>query len=112
MYQLTARELQVLKLLAKGLTNKAIAERIGCGKKTVDSHVCHIFKECGCKNRIELLMLYIKDESQFVLRQIPRLRDSIIELSKQGMDRKQIAERLKASHLYVCRVISHAQSFE
>ena len=44
---LTARELQVLRLVATGKTNKAIAAELFLSEKTVDRHVSNIFTKLG-----------------------------------------------------------------
>jgi HD-GYP domain-containing protein (c-di-GMP phosphodiesterase class II) len=48
---LTAREVEVLQLLARGLPNKAIAERLVIAPKTVANHVEHIYLKIGASNR-------------------------------------------------------------
>jgi len=48
---LTAREIQVLELLAEGLPNKAIAERLGISDQTVKFHVASITGKLGVANR-------------------------------------------------------------
>jgi DNA-binding NarL/FixJ family response regulator len=48
---LTARELEVLQLLAEGLTNRAIAERLVISEKTAGVHVSHILAKLGAPNR-------------------------------------------------------------
>jgi len=48
---LTARELEVLGLLAEGLTNRAIADRLVLSQNTVIRHVANIFSKLGVKNR-------------------------------------------------------------
>jgi HD-GYP domain-containing protein (c-di-GMP phosphodiesterase class II) len=48
---LTAREVEVLKLLARGLTNKEIAERLFISPKTVANHVEHIYVKIEASNR-------------------------------------------------------------
>lgn len=50
---LTAREVQVLELLAEGLPNKAIAERLGISDQTVKFHVASISGKLGARNRTE-----------------------------------------------------------
>ena len=50
-YGLTARELQVLRLLAAGKTNRAIAADLGLAEKTVDRHVTNIFTKLGVSSR-------------------------------------------------------------
>ncbi|WP_154666722.1 helix-turn-helix transcriptional regulator [Litoreibacter arenae] len=48
---LTARELQVLELVADGLPNKSIAKNLGLSEHTVKLHVHHIFGKLGVQNR-------------------------------------------------------------
>jgi DNA-binding NarL/FixJ family response regulator len=48
---LTARELQVLRLLATGATNRAIASELVVAEKTVDRHVSNIFTKLGVSSR-------------------------------------------------------------
>jgi DNA-binding NarL/FixJ family response regulator len=48
---LTARELEVLRLVASGKTNKAIARELSLSEKTVDRHVSNIFGKIGVATR-------------------------------------------------------------
>ncbi|HET7736588.1 MAG TPA: HD domain-containing phosphohydrolase [Nocardioidaceae bacterium] len=48
---LTARETEVLCLLARGLTNREIAEALSITAKTAGSHVEHIYAKTGARNR-------------------------------------------------------------
>jgi len=48
---LTAREADVLGLLAQGMSNKAIASTLGISAKTVGNHVEHIYTKLGVNNR-------------------------------------------------------------
>jgi len=48
---LTAREIEVLRLLARGLTNKEIAERLVISRKTVANHVEHIYTKIDVSTR-------------------------------------------------------------
>ena len=48
---LTARERQLLDLIASGLDNREIAERLVISDKTVRNHVSHIFDKLGVPNR-------------------------------------------------------------
>jgi DNA-binding CsgD family transcriptional regulator len=50
-YGLTRRELEVLELLASGLTNRAIAERLHVTTRTVDTHVSRILSKLGVPTR-------------------------------------------------------------
>ncbi len=48
---LTSREVEVLRLLARGLSNKEIAERLVISRKTASHHVEHIYAKTGTSNR-------------------------------------------------------------
>jgi DNA-binding NarL/FixJ family response regulator len=48
---LTPRELEVLRLVARGLTNKLIASELFLSEKTVDRHVSNIFGKIGVTTR-------------------------------------------------------------
>jgi DNA-binding NarL/FixJ family response regulator len=51
--QLTPREVQVLELLAEGMSNKAIAARLGISDQTVKFHVASISGKLGAANRTD-----------------------------------------------------------
>ena len=48
---LTAREVEVLRLLARGLSNKEIAGRLFISPKTAGNHIEHIYSKIGTSNR-------------------------------------------------------------
>jgi len=48
---LTAREVEILKLVACGLSNKEIAERLVISRKTAGNHVEHIYSKIGVSKR-------------------------------------------------------------
>ena len=48
---LTAREVEVLRLLARGLSNKEIAERLVISPKTVGNHIEHIYAKIDASTR-------------------------------------------------------------
>ena len=50
---LTAREREVLEWLALGLSNRAIAERLGISEHTVKFHVGSIYGKLGASSRAE-----------------------------------------------------------
>jgi DNA-binding CsgD family transcriptional regulator len=48
---LTGREVEVLRLLARGLSNKEIGERLVISRKTAAHHIEHIYAKTGVTNR-------------------------------------------------------------
>jgi DNA-binding NarL/FixJ family response regulator len=53
---LSERECRVLREVARGLSNKLIAKRLGISDKTVKNHLSRIFAELGVANRTEAVM--------------------------------------------------------
>jgi two-component system, NarL family, nitrate/nitrite response regulator NarL len=54
---LTPRERQVVDLLAEGLTNREIGERLDLSRHTIKNYLLKIFDKLGVSNRVELLFL-------------------------------------------------------
>jgi predicted ATPase/DNA-binding CsgD family transcriptional regulator len=52
--QLTAREQEIATLVAEGLSNRQIAERLFISRRTVDAHIEHIFGKLGITSRVVL----------------------------------------------------------
>lgn len=59
---LTPRELDVLQLMVKGLSNKEIAEQLFISDKTVKIHVSNILKKLGVKSRSQAIIYAIQHE--------------------------------------------------
>ena len=57
---LTARELQVMEMLSRGMTNREIAEHLDISIKTVDTHRGHVLKKLGLRNNSELTRFAVK----------------------------------------------------
>jgi DNA-binding NarL/FixJ family response regulator len=57
---LTARELQILKLIAEAHTSKEIAEMLVISIKTVERHRANILEKLGMRDRVELTRYAIK----------------------------------------------------
>ncbi len=53
---LTDREIEVLTLVAKGFTNKAIGVQLGISDRTVQGHLAHIFAKLHAGSRTEAVM--------------------------------------------------------
>jgi len=60
MDSLTKRELDVLVLVAKGLTNRAIGRQLGISDRTVQGHLSNIFAKMGVSSRTEAVMAAVK----------------------------------------------------
>lgn len=57
---LTNRELDVLYLMAQGLTNKEIAQELDITERTVKTHMTNILTKFGVRNRTEVLSYALK----------------------------------------------------
>jgi non-specific serine/threonine protein kinase len=51
---LTRRELEVAALVARGLTNRQVAEQLLVATRTIETHLEHIFSKLGVQTRAEL----------------------------------------------------------
>ena len=54
--QPTEREMEVLRLAAKGFTNKAIGVQLGISDRTVQGHLAHVFDKLQANSRTEAVM--------------------------------------------------------
>ncbi len=67
--QLTTRELAVMELVAAGLKDRAIADRLLLGTKTVEAHVASIFRKLGLASntednrRVHAVLFYLREGS-------------------------------------------------
>lgn len=71
---LTKRELEVLKLLAVGMYNKEVAEKLNISERTVKNHVSNIFKKIEVTDRTQAAVFAI--------------RNNLIELKKEWKTRE------------------------
>jgi DNA-binding NarL/FixJ family response regulator len=55
-FGLTRRELEIVRAIIDGYTNKQIAKRSSISESTVKRHVTHIFDKLGASNRIEVAL--------------------------------------------------------
>jgi two-component system, NarL family, response regulator LiaR len=58
---LSEREREVLRLLATGLNNPEIAQRMSLSRSTVKTHISHIFEKLGVSCRVEAVILAIQN---------------------------------------------------
>ena len=52
---LSKRELQIVELVAAGLTNQEISEQLAISKRTVDNHVSNVLSKTNSGNRVALV---------------------------------------------------------
>ena len=52
--EFTAKELEVLRQIVDGCTNKEIAEMLGCSERTVKMHITNMIQKTGFRSRLEL----------------------------------------------------------
>jgi DNA-binding NarL/FixJ family response regulator len=57
---LTMREVEVLELVADGLSNKAVAARLGLSDETVKFHLGSVFGKLGASNRTDAVRQALK----------------------------------------------------
>jgi two-component system, NarL family, response regulator LiaR len=60
-FHLTDRELEVLVLLAEGLSNQQTAEKLSISQSTLKFHMNNIFQKLGVQTRSEALVLAVKN---------------------------------------------------
>jgi two-component system, NarL family, nitrate/nitrite response regulator NarL len=58
-YQLTLREMQIVRLITDGLTNRDIGLELSITEETVKRHLTNIFEKVGMSNRLELAMFAV-----------------------------------------------------
>jgi DNA-binding CsgD family transcriptional regulator len=54
---ITPRELEILALIAEGLSNKEIAERVNVSENTVKTHSSRVFDKLGARRRTQAVQL-------------------------------------------------------
>ncbi len=66
--QLTPREEEILKMVAQGCENKAIARELNISVFTVQNHIQNLFKRLGVTNRTEAASKYWQRRSEYTNR--------------------------------------------
>lgn len=66
--ELTTQEIEVLDLIQREITNRAMANCLGVSKKTIDTHVSHILLKLGVADRQQALQTAI---SRGLIKSVP-----------------------------------------
>jgi DNA-binding CsgD family transcriptional regulator len=56
--RLTLREREIATMAAQGLSNRAIAERLGVSVRTVDTHLSNLYNKLGVNSRAALRAIF------------------------------------------------------
>jgi two-component system nitrate/nitrite response regulator NarL len=59
---LTRRELQIVKYIAGGLSNKLIGRKLDIAESTVKVHVKHLLKKLGLRSRVEAAVWMVEQQ--------------------------------------------------
>jgi DNA-binding NarL/FixJ family response regulator len=57
---LSPREIEVLRLLAAGRTNKEVADELVLSVRTVERHILHIYEKIGARGRADAIAFALK----------------------------------------------------
>lgn len=60
--EISPREMEVLQLIAKGLSNKEIGERLFIGERTVKTHVSHLLEKLNLQDRTQLAIYAVQNK--------------------------------------------------
>lgn len=58
---LTPTEVRVVELVCEGMTNREAAERLFVSRRTIDTHLSHVFQKLGARSRTELVARAIQE---------------------------------------------------
>lgn len=61
---LTSREQELVPLVAHGLTNKEISERLCVSEHTIKNHLFRIYEKLGISSRVELILYAVSEREQ------------------------------------------------
>ena len=104
---LSKREVEVVRGLAEGLTNREIAQRLGLSQHTIKNHLFRIFDKLGVSSRIELLFMTLSQGTA-----APPLIQGLLRDPGDGYDEATFALCQKAAeHGVVAAQLALARMF-
>src|SRR5512135_1178049 len=95
--ELSERELEILKLLATGLSNKEIASQLFLSVNTVKVHLRNIFAKLGAQSRTEATLIAIQRGYVMVPGAVPAGGEAAIESERIGIGDQAAAEPAPAA---------------
>jgi DNA-binding CsgD family transcriptional regulator len=110
MFYCSERQLEILNLVKKGLTNREIAKELSLSVRTVETHISRLLATTETKNRTELVNL--TRDKKFITNRITKentkeeIRQKILYLKRHGISHKSIEARLKVNVTYYLRDVS------
>ncbi|GAA2668098.1 MULTISPECIES: response regulator transcription factor [Actinosynnema] len=75
MTRTSARQDEVLALIARGMSSREIAESLAISPKTVESHLQRLFDRYGVRNRAGLVARWLSDSEDVYQRFVSSSRD-------------------------------------
>ncbi len=81
-YHLSSRELEVSKLVCKGLNNREIARELKVRQGTVNTHLKNIFRKVRIRSKLTLFLRFIKDANECSYEPAPPSPIRIVDIEK------------------------------
>jgi DNA-binding NarL/FixJ family response regulator len=97
---LSKRELEVVRCLAEGLTNREIADRLGLSQHTIKNYLFRVFDKLGVSSRLELLFMTLAQPI------VPQLAGPAFESSNNGNHRSPEALRSRSNRTRLAGSVS------
>lgn len=60
-YRMTKRELQIAKLICRGMSNEEVAQSLGIRHGTIKTHIRNLYRKLWVHNKISMLLKFIED---------------------------------------------------
>ncbi|CCK32369.1 hypothetical protein BN159_7990 [Streptomyces davaonensis JCM 4913] len=103
---LTRRELDILRLVPKGMSNRKISRILGISEKTVKNHLSTIYAKIGATGRTQAALYAMRADQVAVVpvrppeggvRRLTSRETDVLRLITEGMSNRRIAQNLAIS---------------